>query len=95
MSILGMTTDENVLLKSMTFLCDIPMVPCEEFFLCQKGGKSDVYYQMSKAANWHGHESTEVKDVDSDMARQHGRQKLQVATQALKVKGSNKRSTIF
>ena len=44
-------------------------MPYEVFSPCQKEGRSDVYHYMSKVANWHEHECTKVKDMDSDMAR--------------------------
>ena len=53
-----------------------------------------MYYYTSTVTNWHVLECTEVKDMDSDMARLHGRQKPQAPTHPLKVKGSNKRPTI-
>ena len=52
---------------------------------CQKQGRSDLYPYMLKVANWYGLECVEVKDVYSDVARKHSRQKLQAPTHALKV----------
>ena len=49
---------------------------------------------MPKVQNSHGHECIKIKDVDSDMARWHGRQKSQAPTHALELKDLNKRSTI-
>ena len=66
------------------------IMPYEVFSPCQKEGRNDVFYYMSKLANWHGHECIEVKDMDSDMARQHSRQMLQAPTHTSKVKESNK-----
>ena len=48
----------------------------------------DVYSYMSKVVNWHGVECIKVKDIDSDMARQHGRQKSQAPTQVFKLRTS-------
>ena len=54
------------------------------FSPCHKEGRSDVYPYTSNVRNWHGLECIKVKDIDSDMARQHGRQKLQAPTQMIK-----------
>ena len=52
-----------------------------------------MYYYMSKVTNWHRHECIDLRDINSDMARKHGRLKLQAPIHVLKIKGRNIRST--
>ena len=53
---------------------------------CHKEGRSDIYPYASNVANWYRLECIEVKDLDSDMDRWHGRQKLQAPNQAFKLR---------
>ena len=43
------------------------------FINSMQNAQVEVYPYTSKVTNWHGLECVEVKDVDSNMARQHVR----------------------